>query len=52
MPDIEVVRLQPQTAELVGKILKKRLDNDGVRDSKTRIVAQAVKNLADKELDE
>jgi predicted transcriptional regulator len=43
------IRLQPQTVDTIAKIADKRLD-EGVKDSKARIVAEAVAKLAKDEL--
>lgn len=42
------VRLQPQCVDALDKIAQKRLE-DGVRDSKARLVAEAVALLSNKE---
>lgn len=49
MSDSLSIRLQPQTVDAVMKIAEKRLD-EGVKDSKARIVAEAVAKLAKEEL--
>lgn len=49
MSDSLSIRLQPQTVDAVTKIAEKRLD-EGVKDSKARIVAEAVAKLAKEEL--
>lgn len=43
------IRLQPQTVETVEKIIDKRI-SEGIKDSKTRIVAEAVAQLGQREL--
>lgn len=45
------VRLQPQSVKAIEDIAKKRLQDNGVKDSKTRIIAEAVAKLAKEELD-
>ena len=49
MSDSLSIRLQPQTVDALKKIAEKRLE-EGVKDSKARIVAEAVAKLAKKEL--
>jgi len=44
------IRLQPQSVDIIERIAEKRRENDGIKDSKSRIVAEAVKKLADQEL--
>lgn len=45
------IRLQPQTVETVEKIISKRFDDNGIKDSKTRVIAEAVNKLSKEELD-
>lgn len=44
------IRIQPQSVEMIERIAEKRMNEDGIKDSKSRIVAEAVKKLADQEL--
>jgi len=44
------IRLQPQTVESVERIAEKRLEKKGIKDSKARIIAEAVSEFAKKEL--
>ena len=44
----EVISIQPQTTEVIAKIVARRLEK-GVKDSKARVVAEAVALLAEKE---
>lgn len=44
------IRLQPQSVETIEKIAEKRLSENGIKDSKTRIIAEAVSKLAKEEL--
>lgn len=48
--DSQFLKMQPATAKLVNDIKEKRLEKDNVKDSKARIVAEAVNLLAEKEL--
>lgn len=50
MADYRAVNVQPQCIETIEKIIEKRFDENGIKDSKTRIVSEAVKKLADEEL--
>lgn len=43
------IRLQPKSVETIEKIAEKRLSENGVKDSKTRIIAEAVNKLAKEE---
>lgn len=45
----DIVKLQPQTSEAIEAIKASRLA-EGVKDSKARIIAEAVSALAKKEL--
>lgn len=47
----QYLKMQPGTAKLVNDIKEKRLERDNVKESKARIVAEAVSILAKKELD-
>lgn len=49
MADSLSIRLQPQCVETIEKIAKKRL-GEGIKDSKSRIIAEAVAGLAKEEL--
>lgn len=49
MAESKSIRLQPQTVETVEKIIYKRI-NEGIKDSKTRIIAEAVAQLGQREL--
>lgn len=44
------IRLQPQTVDTVEEIVSKRLSENGIKDSKTRVIAEAVQKLAKEEL--
>jgi len=44
------IRLQPQTVDVVEEIVSKRLAENGIKDSKTRVIAEAVQKLAKEEL--
>lgn len=46
----DVVTLQPSTAETLSKLQSDRLEKKGIKDSKARIVAEAVAALAKQEL--
>lgn len=45
----EVISIQPQTTKVIAKIVALRLEK-GIKDSKSRVVAEAVALLAEKEL--
>lgn len=45
----EVISIQPQTTKVIAKIVARRLEK-GIKDSKSRVVAEAVALLAEKEL--
>lgn len=45
-----VVTLQPSTAETLAKLQADRVDKKGIKDSKSRLVAEAVAILAKQEL--
>lgn len=46
------VTLQQQCIETIERIQKKRFNENNIKDSKTRIISEAVNELAKKELDE
>lgn len=43
------IRIQPKSVETIEKIVVKRLEENGLKDSKTRIIAEAVNKLAKEE---
>lgn len=45
------IRLQPNTVSSIEKIANKRYTENGVKDSKTRIIAEAVSKLEKEEFD-
>ncbi len=49
MENSQYLKMQRATAEIVDKIKAKRLEH-GIKDSKARIVAEAVSEFAKKEL--
>ena len=46
----EAVTLQPIASKLIERIIAKRLEATGIKDSKARVISEALRNLADKEL--
>lgn len=44
------VNLQANFGEMVDKIIEKRAEMNGFKDTKTRVVSEAIKKLADEEL--
>lgn len=46
----DVVTLQPSTAEMLAKLQADRLEKKRIKDSKSRLVAEAVAMLAKQEL--
>lgn len=49
--ETQSVKIPKKSIELVEKISSTRESRYGIKDSKTRIITEAVKELADKELD-
>lgn len=46
------ITLQQQCVEMIERIQQKRFNENNIKDSKTRIISEAVNELAKKELDE
>lgn len=50
MAEYQAVNVQSKCMEMIEKIIDKRIEQTGLKDTKTRIVTEAVKKLADEEL--
>ena len=46
------VNLQANFGEIIDKIIEKRDERNGFRDTKTRVVSEAINKLAEEELGE